>query len=197
LQTRYRIERLDSETLGRPVSLDDAIRIITTRIQRLPDGETLRVRKILYELPPEAPPGSPPAVYTSSILSSYRTTVLRHPRIGWAGGFVCKLTADGGTSQHAVKTRRLPSAGNAIDWTAPDDVEAEGSAATIRWLWELFDWIVRETKAGRRKTSELIFRDVKWTPERGRRPYLGPFHFSHVHESASPYVEAHAACIDD
>lgn len=196
--TRYKVERL-SGGLGKPVPLDEAVRIVTSRIQRLEDGDVLKVRKVLYELPPEGPPNmATGADYTAPMLRGYRSLVATFPKVGWAGGFVCKFASGTSrtTSQHAVKVRGKPSAGNAVDWTAPGDVEQQGGEAVVAWLTALAGWIIEEQRAGRRATSEVIWRDRKWTPERGWRPYTGPFHAAHVHESAAPYVEAHAACLD-
>ena len=190
---RYRVEKPD-DTMGRPQPLDDAVRIVTARMQRMPDGDVLRVRKITYELPPENPPNFDDN-YTVSALQGYRRAVARFPKIGWAGGLVCKKTDSGAVSQHAVRTVKLPSAGNAIDWTAPDHVEQDGADALIKWLWTFTRWAIKETEAGRRSTAELIFRDQKWTPARGWFKYTGTFHWSHVHESFAPMSNTSAECV--
>ncbi|HET9672871.1 MAG TPA: hypothetical protein VFQ40_08505 [Actinomycetota bacterium] len=193
---RYRVERPD-DTLGKPQTLAKALQIIEARLQNAPDAEVLRVKKVLYEIPPEAPPNfdADAKNYTASALAGYRKTLERFPQIGWAGGFFCKQTDRGGVSQHAIRSRVAASAGNAVDWTAPQKVENEGAEALIKWLWNYFEWAIRETTAGRRKTAELIFRDVKWTPAKGRFRYTGTFHWSHVHESFSPMGSTSAECV--
>jgi hypothetical protein len=153
----------------------------------------LRVRKIVYELPPEAPPGG--HSYTAAARKLYRRTVAHEPLVGWAGGFFCKLTVGGGVSQHAVRTAQFPSAGNAFDWTAPEHVEAQGAQAIIDWLWVLARWQVAQAKAGELPLSENIFRDRKWRESSGRwGAYTGQLHAAHIHSSASPYVDRAAAC---
>lgn len=192
---RYRVERADGESLGRPVDLARAIEISRDRLRALDDGDTLRIRKILYELPPERPPGT--AAFTPAILKVYRQTVAREPRVGWAGGFVCKWAAPGVVSQHATRTPNHPNVCNAIDWTAPEDVEDDGADAIVDWLWKLSHWHVRRaTATDRLPISEVIFRDKKWEADDGRwDPFGGTFHASHEHTSGRPYLTAPAACL--
>ena len=173
----YRVEKADSEELGFPVELDEALEQVARRVQRENEG-SLRITKVRYRLDPE----EPPSTESRPMKQLWRGTVLKFPDIGSAGVFVCKPLQHG------------RGGGNAGDWTAPVGSNTEEIINYLRrvFLWQREQGILFEDSDGKQglPISEVIFRDQIATRARNWniRPYTGTFHASHVHSSAFPLL---------
>jgi hypothetical protein len=179
----YRVESLSNE-FGFPVELPIALTQIENRLPRLDDNDVLRIRRVDYELDPD----EPPTIETKPLRRVWRETILRFPKIGSLGTYVCKAA-----SQHRY--------GNAQDWAA--EREADNDAKVIHYLDEVADWSrnqgTRFTKSDGKDglpISEVIWRDristrkYDWT----WRAYGGVMHATHVHVSAYPLIDTSRPC---